>query len=378
MKRHGYLLANLKEWLENRGFQASEQAPKYANLEPDLVLMRDGHLMVVEAKVANEYRSSVFPALIGDLILRAGDVESKAHILIALLVRKMNDKAVADLRHYAQAYLPALNWFLLDESGNGRASIQGEVSELSVSPFSADSYAGKRKHSRGALFSPNNQWLLKMLLMPGIGSRYWGGLKKRPSSIVELARAAQVPQPSVSAFISKFEDREYIRRVEGRPIVIRHRELLDEWFYAMKHSSLDRIPAKQMYGDSARGLVDSLRSRAASSQDGSDMILSHHMACHLHGIARANVEVGWGYSSKPISHIMRDYDLVEDHSSSPSFWLMPVKGDAVQKGSVLADGVPVCDILQCYLDVRESEARGQEQADYILDQVLMPHFEGRV
>ena len=44
------------------------------------------------------------------------------------------------------------------------------------------------------------------------------------------------------------------------------------------------------------------------------------------------------------------------------------------RGTSLADGLCVCDILQCYLDVRGSRARGQEQADYIADNILLPYF----
>jgi hypothetical protein len=43
----------------------------------------------------------------------------------------------------------------------------------------------------------------------------------------------------------------------------------------------------------------------------------------------------------------------------------------------MADGVPACDALQCYHDVRLSPARGFEQAEAIMDRILRPHFEGR-
>ena len=44
---------------------------------------------------------------------------------------------------------------------------------------------------------------------------------------------------------------------------------------------------------------------------------------------------------------------------------------------VPAEEIPVSDVLQCYFDVRFSYARGLEQADYIYERVLKPHFERR-
>jgi hypothetical protein len=39
------------------------------------------------------------------------------------------------------------------------------------------------------------------------------------------------------------------------------------------------------------------------------------------------------------------------------------------------DGLPVADILQCYMDVRASHARGAEQSEFIRDRILLPHFD---
>ena len=80
------------------------------------------------------------------------------------------------------------------------------------------------------------------------------------------------------------------------------------------------------------------------------------------------------YVRKPSQDVVTDLGLVPDESGSPALWLVSRNIKAVDQCAVLADGVPVCDILQCYLDVRASRARGKEQADFILDNVLWPHF----
>ncbi len=377
MEKHRYLLDSLRDWLHGRGFvDAASNGLEIGHLQPDLVVRKDDRLLIAEAKVANVYRSQVFPALVGDLILRAKDAGDEADVLIALLVKRMSDKAVIDLGLYAEDFLPGLNWFLLDESGVGMARMDGMDVALSLDPLPQDASSKKRGAPARSLFSLNNQWLLKMLLLPGIDPKYWGGPRQRPGSIVSLAKESHVPQPSVSSFISKFEDEKYIRRDKGMPVVVRHRELLDEWFYAGKHAASERIPVKHMYGDSPEAFIQHLGDENLPN-DEPDMIVGFHLACHLLGIGRSNVKVGWAYSRGSSDSMMRKYDLVEDESSSPSFWLVPGQAKAVRSSWVSVQGVPVCDVLQCYLDVRESQARGQEQADYILNEILMPHFEGR-
>jgi hypothetical protein len=378
MEKCDYLLRSLRDWLDGLGYDESQVHPRLGHLKPDLVVQRGNDLLLVEAKVANLYRSQVFPALVGDIILRAkASAGEGSGILIALLIKRMSDMAVNDLRSYAQDFLPELNWFLMDEAGNGVARIHGQDSALSLSPLQVDDSSGKAAAPQPSLFSLNNQWLLKMLLLPGIDPKYWGGAEEIPSSIVGLAKAARVPQPSVSSFISRFEQAEYIRREKGALVVVRHRELLDEWFYACKGSQAERVPVKSMYGDDPERFLRRIRDQSRNP-DSPDMIVSYHLACHLRGVGRSNVRVGWAYSCRSLEIIMRDYDLVEDKSPSPSFWIVPGKAMAVKRGAVDVGGIPVCDILQCYLDVRESHARGQEQADYILNEILMPHFEGMV
>jgi hypothetical protein len=377
LDRKEYLLESLRQWLHELGFADLARARHDGwHIDPDLVVRKGDRLLMAEAKVANAYRSRMFPALVGDFILRAGQSVNETDVLIALLVKKMTDNAVRDLESYAQEYLPALNWFLLDESGRSVARIDGRDFQLSLQPLKRDADSTWRGAPRRSLFSPNSQWLLKVLLLPGIGPRYWGGPGEKPGSIVDLANMARVPQSSVSAFISKFEEEGYIRRQEGVPVVVRHRELLDEWHYSARNAPSELVPVKHLYGDSPEALVRRVGD-AKGAGGAPDMIVGYHLACHLYGIGRSSVKVGWAYTHRATEQIMRAYDLVEDTSPSPSLWLVSARARAVQGGWVMADDVPVCDILQCYLDVRESKARGEEQAQHILDRILMPHFEGR-
>ena len=71
MRKGEYLNQSLLEWLSELGFSPEQAPASYAPLQPDIVLKSGKRLLLVEAKVAGAYRSMVYPALIGDFILRA-------------------------------------------------------------------------------------------------------------------------------------------------------------------------------------------------------------------------------------------------------------------------------------------------------------------
>lgn len=376
MDKHKYLVNCLVDWLEKRGMHPELEPQSMGSWRPDLIVRGESELLIGEAKVAHDYRSKVFPSLVGDAILRAQHAMPDAGLLIAFLMKKLNSKAVEDLERYAREYLPGLNWFILDELGAGVACLRGDRSELSYPACVQNSRSRNGAPPiRGGLFSPSGRKLLKILLMPGIDHRYWGGPQKAPKGIGKLAKASGVSQPAVSSLVKRFEDAGYIQRKSGVPMAVRHQELLDDWFYSLKHVDMDAFPVRSMHGDSIEKIIDKIRA-CYGSQNKPAAIVGHHMACHLHGIGRSSVKSAKIYVSPPNVAIMEELELVGDESPSPSMWLVHRDFDAVRQGSVIADGVPVCDILQCYLDVRSSRARGQEQADYIWDNILMPHFRG--
>jgi hypothetical protein len=53
----------------------------------------------------------------------------------------------------------------------------------------------------------------------------------------------------------------------------------------------------------------------------------------------------------------------------------PLARESVFSGIVQADGLPICDVLQVWLDVSSHPARGKEQADVIYRRVIKPMIE---
>ena len=236
--------------------------------------------------------------------------------------------------------------------------------------------------NRAGLFSPKSQWLWKLLLMPGMDRRYWGGPQQKPRSVNELAELSHVSQPSVSSFISRAEEAGFVRRVSSGFVVERHLELLEDWVYAIKHGRREELPLQFVYPDeSEEQWLKKVRSFCQPPEREHSippLVIGSHLACHLAGFGRSNVRLPWLHANGKQAEIMAALDLADaDSGSARLFLVVPSSPESVWGGFVWADGVPLGDILQCYLDVRLSHARGMEQAELIMDRILRPHFEGR-
>ncbi len=386
MNRQQYLFQKMNAWLEAKGYKSVfSLSNKDAGLDMDAVFRKEGVApLVVEMRIMNAYRSQEFRALVGDAILRNRYGESErqpeGELFLAIMLKRMSPMVVKDLQDYAQRYLPSMNWLAMDEVGQGRACFSGVEESLSLPDAFRQEVDVRVQGSQGNVFSRKNQLLFKILLLAGIDKQYWGGPSRVPGSIGELAQISGVSQPSVSSFVMKAESAGFLKRSRGGFHIIRYRELLDEWFYSVKQQRRYEVGARFLYGEEpAERFVGKMREyclKAKPGADGPALIVGHHLACHLLKLGRSNVQFAKIYANRPVEEIMSALDLARDESSDPQLVLaVPPIGQPLLAGHVVCDGIPVSDVLQCYLDVRSSLARGNEQAEFILEKILMPHFE---
>ena len=385
-KREDYLIERLDGELRRRGYRG-EQARGGSPLQGFDAVYRHGRrdILCIEHKMPHLYLADEFRGLIGDAILRfqnAAPSVPARRLMLAFLIGRMSRNAEHDLQDYASHFLPDLQWLLLAEDGRGRVRIDGRDEDLeAVEPLRRhdDHPAGV---SRAGLFSPKSQWLWKLLLMSGLDRRYWGGPQQSPRSVNELAELSRVSQPSVSSFISRAEAEGFVRRLSSGFVVQRHQELLDDWVYAVKQGRREELPLQFVYpNESEEQWLKKVRSfcRPPGNEPSCPpLVIGSHLACHLMGLGRSNVRLSWLYASGKPPEIMAALDLAAaERGNGRLFLVAPSSPESVFGSFVWVDGVPACDALQCYLDVRLSPARGMEQAEVIMDRVLRPHFEGR-
>ena len=384
--RRQYLIDRVSEHLKARGLKVSQQEQSVDSFCADLLCRGNSFDLSVECKAINFYRASDFRAIIGDAILRykhgyGVSRRKNSRLMLAFLLRRFSRKAEEDLREYSRKYLPDLQWIIIAEDGSGIANISGQDERISLPPFQGvvrrESGIGKAN-----LFSPNNQLLLKVLLLPGMDSKYWGGPSNRPASINELSKISGVPQPSVSSFVNLAEQEGFLKRESGGFVIQNCQELMDDWGFAIKSKARRAIGLRFLYpGESEEKFLHRLRLYCRNRKEGADsapVAVGGHLGCHLLGLGRSNVRQALFYANGSVKDILSSLDLVEEQSQLPQLSLIADSGGkSVFRCAVEMDGIQVCDVLQCYFDVRFSYARGREQADYMYEHVLKPHLEGR-
>lgn len=352
----------------------------------------EGHLAAIEfkdqvpklsirLKIEGLYRSSSFQNLLGNAILHFQHSlwyrKGEGQLLIAVYFDRYPPRAERDLADYSKSFLGGkLNWLIVSREGRCGLRLFGQEVEFEMEQ-ALDLPAESAPSPSAALFSAKNQWLLKCMLLPGLDPQYWGGPGKKPRSVGELAELAGVPQSTASAFIKTAESADYLRRSQSGFAIVRHRELLNEWHYALKRRTPVLQGVRPLYGpEPEERWLQRIRILAEANADKFSVAIGSHLACHLLNLGRSNqrgalLHVQWAFGE-----VIDKMDFVADDSAAP--WMYLVRWSypkLVFGGAVRSDkGFPVVDILQTWLDVRQSPARGLEQADYLYDQVLAKHF----
>ena len=331
----------------------------------------------VRLRVMDCFRADLFRGLLADAILlrRIPKVEELGESpprVIAILLSRFSRQAVELADQYVKAADPKLGWLVMAVDGHACLSWQGKVREMQLKPLPQRLVKVPGAISR-QIFSPNNQWFLKVIMLAGMEAKYWGGpdlpLKMRVS---DLARLAGKPQPSASNFLRIAEEQGWLDREADGFAVRRIPQLLEQWSYHLQISHDPSLPVASIYpGEGVEEVVKRLRGR-------DDAVVGGHAGAQALGLGIANVGM-------PRIHVrnldagLKDLSLAEAPADrAVAILAQPRAADAVFKGAVKGqDGLRVADILQVYLDVRLSMARGEEQAEHIYEQVLAPFFRRR-
>jgi len=311
--------------------------------------------------------------------LRKRESDRKVRGLLAILVCRPGSKAGERLREYLVKYAPDFDWLILNLTGRYEAKIGSRNERDSFPPLQAPVRSGQDSARRGGLFAPKFQWLLKVLTLNGFERKYWGGPRTRPLNITELGRFSGVSQPYASKFMATAEAAGYVKRLPLGFCVQRTEDLLEEWSATVRFRRRGTVlHAAFMYPASGgQSAADSLLKRIRSAQAGpagSDtVVIGGHFACHLLGLGRSNVHSMTAYISGEPEKFLEEMGLiVAPREEAAIEVVVPTAGQSIFNGCGLVNGVQVADVIQCYLDVRWSPARGREQADFIYRKVLAP------
>jgi hypothetical protein len=376
-------LALAKTGLERLGFEVAVDPHDLRQHGVKAVASRKRQTFAVAWAASIPFRRHDVRGALADAVLRLhrACAGRKLLPLVAVVVEKAGPTAAAEVESYMREYAPRASWLVVDRQDHGRWKIAGQAGEADWREVGSPSPSIMKPAvvSYRDPYSPAFQWLLKVLLLSGIERQYWGGPERAPVNIAELVRASGVSQPQVSVFVKQYEEAGYLRRGPRGFSFADVRRVLDGWSVSVRHKNGERQPVQLLYpaanqNQAIAGILAKLR---VPGEIGAYAVGSH-LGCHLLGLRRSNVRSLRLYVGRPIADWERLLDLVPADAGDAALELVRPRARAsVFRGARSAKGIVIADVLQCYLDVMQSPARGAEQAEHLYDKVLAPWFRSR-
>lgn len=368
--------------------------PDIPGARPDLLARRGNQQYVIELKSSAEARRDRLVPILAQAILQAKAAASKAHLsprpepLAVIGAANLSESLIEELRSFAGDVAPDVSIGIIDLEGS-RIFIGHGVEELShLAPRPKRGHARLLLGPQLHLFSDLNQWMLKVLLAPRISDELLHAPRKHIGSVSDLAKAADVSLMSASRFMSLLRGEGFLDDSRGLDLV-NIEMLLDRWRGASR-KPVREVPMRWVIpAHRERRLSDAILAYLQRINAGSPVsrarrshrALPHPRVCL--GLFAAAEALGFKFVRGAASHLYLerlDPSVLESLSLIPVqqgqrvdvFVRVPSSRESVFRPAVLRDGVPVCDVLQVWLDVGNHPARGEDQAREIWRHALMP------
>ncbi len=396
-KLHDHLLASIGQAFSADGWKV-EYEPEIWNMRPDLRVSKGECRYIVELKAHPESRRPVLRALLADAVLQARKMAGadKASPLAIVGSRSVSAATLEYLSEYARRFADGTCWGVVDASGkislfgHGLEGVSMEASAKALTPRQSVPL-------RVNPFSDLGQWLLKVLLAQPLAPDLISAPRSRFMTAGQLGRAADVSVPNAYRIIKALRSEGYVQEWEGKLEIVRFERLLERWRTAVSSNYVE-LPARWILprNDKRSQLLEVIaefyeRRNPAPSTETSrrsthgDAVRWGQGPRVCHALFSACKLLGYGHVHGAPSHVYIE-DLSPDVLNALGLWRAE-PGDAVDvflrrprfpesvfRGSVMRGGVPVCDVIQCWLDVMNHPARGSEQGEVLYSQALEPRL----
>ena len=402
-------------------------------LKVDFVLSRGNRQYAVELKSSRQMHLS-FMHLFPRAILRLQAVNRVASLLsiVAVLVDRLESRDIKRLEEYMNLYAPDMGWLLLDRQRRGvfkdqeknqYALLNEEQIEWVKNLFSDDyqfseaqkvllhknakrqndseyykssarSTSSSSSYPSSSIlssisssslssskiklsFSDLEQWLIKVLLLSplDIAHQFWGGPKGYAENAFQLSKLAGVSQMSANLWAQAMEYSGYLKRIGRKNMIpLRIEALIEEWVGRYRFRDNRIYPFRSMFRvsnyDAFIGeLFEEIR---LNSEELGEFGITAHLACKLHEVKHSSAKSIHIYCRGDIHNIARILKLVpsEEERKADLFLVEPKYPKSVFGGVLKKKELPVCDILQCYLDLYYLPDRGKEQAAIVYENIV--------
>jgi hypothetical protein len=369
--------------------------PRAENSAPDLIASRAGKRFIIEIKRASEGRRDRIIPLLSQAVLEvAYHSRNFAGNPIPVAIVGSNhipDSIGEEAKQFVRERAPDVAVGLVDLEGFRSFAGQGLESLNSERRKGSGASSPKLRSGAPQLFSDLNQWMLKVLLAPGIPEEYLSAPRGHYQGAAQLAEAASVSVMSAFRFVEQFSKEGFLEQSSGRLRVVRWNELMKRWQSASQQRVLE-VPMRWILHKGKDGLPNAIRSfispgvmRSDSKRKQNLVLVSPQPRVCLGLFAAAEaLGLGFVHGVQPSLYLERlSQDVVESLGLSAKgadqqadiYVRIPGNRESVFRGAVVKDGVPSSDILQVWLDVSQHPSRGREQSDLIWRRVLASVFQ---
>jgi len=287
--------------------------------------------------------------------------ERKATPVALVTVPHLGPKGMASAARFVAQNKPGFAWGAFDARGNVRLVIPQlcvDVTDEGATPRTATPST-----RNASLFTDLNQWLLKVLLLFEVDEHFWGGPRVAVRNRAALAQVAQVSTQKAYTFVSTFEAADLLRKTPKGLCIVDRNDLFDTWFRTLAQHPPMRVPVRWIFGESDP--LDFLRDRKE------DYALGGFHACDVHGVLFSPKRECEVHVFDPVATILDSWEMeVCDPRDAKLFLLPQTRAKSIRLGRVVREGVAIVDVLQAALDMAHHRAKGQEQADHIVKEVL--------
>jgi Restriction endonuclease len=358
--------------------------------KPDLIAEHAGKKYVIEIKRSSEGRKDRLIPLVSQAILQAqeGARHLPGHaVAVAIVVANHIPESVAlQVKKFARRHAPEIAVGVMDFEGMRSFEGHGLEQFNSERPRGRNALSPANRGPSPQLFSDLNQWMLKVLLAPSIPELYLSAPRGRCHGASQLAEAAAVSVMSAFRFIEQFLKAGFLEEEHEGLRVVRIEELMNRWL-AANQRSVTEIGVRWVLRGRENALRDAVRSYVRSEaeqhrdSEDKDTDVRRPRACLGLFAAAEALGLGFVHGVQPYLYIERmEPRILEKLGFSASsvdvdpdvHVRVPRDDESVFRAVVLNEGVPVCDVLQVWLDVAQHPSRGKEQADVIWRKILAP------
>lgn len=386
----GQIRLLVEELLRDNGWKVLKE-PRERNLRPDLIAEGRGERLILEIKRASEgRRDRVIPLLSQAALEAAHYSRNLAGNPIPVAVVGSNhipDSIAEEAKQFVRERAPDVAVGLVDLEGLRSFAGHGLESLNSERKRGSSVSSAKLRSRAPQLFSDLNQWMLKVLLAPGIPEEYLSAPRGHYQGASQLAEAASVSVMSAFRFVEQFSKEGFLEQSSGRLRIVRSNELMKRWQAASQQRVLE-IPMRWILNKGKEALPNALRSvlsvQAMPSDGKRKPLLSLRPRACLGLFAAAEaLGLGFVHGVQPYLYLERmSQDIVESLGLSARgadqqadiYVRIPGNRESMFRGAVVKEDVPSSDILQVWLDVSQHPSRGKEQSDLIWRRVLAPVF----